>query len=116
MLGAARVILVLSGLATIVGGLAIMVAGGRGSIIGGLTLIVIGIALAASAGLERLRYRSDAVDRTAAWPGPAGGEPPGPIEPRFERTDEVFVDPTSRLRTRVFLDRRTGERRYQAED
>jgi len=116
MLGTARVILVVSGLASIVGGLVILAAGGRGSFIGALSFILIGIALLASAGLERLRYRSNAHDVRAARPGPAGGEPPGPIEPRFERTDEVFVDPTSRLRTRVYLDRRTGERRYQAEE
>ncbi len=116
MLGTARLILIGSGLATIAGGLIILATGGRGTVISGLTLILIGVALAASAGLERLRYRSDAEDRVATTPGPAGGEPPGPIEPRFVRTDEVFVDPTSRLRTRVFLDGRTGERRYQAEE
>ncbi len=116
MLGTARVILVASGLVSIAGGLVILAAGGRGSFIGALSLILIGLALIGSAALERLRYRSNAHDTRAAVPGPAGGEPPGPLEPRFEPTDEVFVDPTSRLRTRVFLDRRTGERRYQAEE
>jgi hypothetical protein len=116
MLGTARLILLVSGLLIVFGGVVVLATGGRGTILGGLTLVLIGAALAGSAALERLRYRSDAQDRSAAAPGPAGGEPPGPPEPRFERTAEVFVDPTSQLRTRVFLDRRTGERRYQAED
>jgi hypothetical protein len=47
--------------------------------------------------------------------GPAGGEPTGPPEPRFQRTDEVFIDPTSGLRMRVFLDPRSGDRRYVPE-
>ena len=116
MLGTARLILIASGLLTAFGGLIVLAAGGKGAFIGGPTLVLIGIALLGAAALERLRYRSDAVDRTAARPGPAGGEPLGPLEPRFERASEVFVDPTSQLRTRVFIDPRTGERRYQAED
>ncbi len=115
MLGTARLILIGCGLLTAVGGLIVLAAGGRGTVITGLTLIIIGLALAGSAVLERLRYRSNADDPSATRPGPAGGEQPGPLEARFERTDEVFVDPVSKLRTRVFLDRRTGERRYQAE-
>jgi hypothetical protein len=31
------------------------------------------------------------------------------------RTEETFLDPTSRIRMRVFVDPRTGERRYVAE-
>ena len=38
------------------------------------------------------------------------------MEPRFRRTDEVFVDPTTRRRMRVWLDPANGERRYRAED
>ncbi len=48
--------------------------------------------------------------------GPGGGEPlDAAMEPRFTSTDEVFVDPTSGHRMRVFLDPGTGERRYRAE-
>jgi hypothetical protein len=34
---------------------------------------------------------------------------------RFERTDEVFVDPTTGVKTRVWFDPRSGERRYEPE-
>ena len=64
--------------------------------------------------IERSRYRSQAAERNDLPPGPGGGEP-GPVEPRFRPTDEVFVDPTSNHRMRVYLDARTGERRYVAE-
>jgi len=37
------------------------------------------------------------------------------LEPRFRRTDERFVDPTSGHTMRVYVDPRTGERRYLAE-
>lgn len=33
-------------------------------------------------------------------------------DPRFEATDEVFLDPSSGELTRVYVDRKTGERRY----
>jgi hypothetical protein len=34
---------------------------------------------------------------------------------RFQRTDEVFVDPTTGVKTRVWFDPRSGERRYEPE-
>ncbi len=34
---------------------------------------------------------------------------------RFEPTDEVFVDPTTGERIRVWFDPRTGDRRYEPE-
>ena len=64
---------------------------------------------------ERTRYRSLAAERGDAPPGPGGGEPPDALEPRFKRTDEVFVDPTTGRVMRVYLDASTGERRYRAE-
>jgi hypothetical protein len=63
---------------------------------------------------ERLRYRSLAADRQGDDNGPGGGEPSLP-EARFRPTDERFVDPTTGLQMRVFVDSRTGERRYVAE-
>jgi hypothetical protein len=66
--------------------------------------------------LERTRYRSMAAEPRAEPVGPGGGEPPGPLEPRFAATAEVFVDPASGHRMRVFVDPRTGDRRYVAED
>jgi len=37
------------------------------------------------------------------------------LEPRFGSTEEMFIDPVSGRRMRVFLDARTGERRYRAD-
>ena len=76
----------------------------------------VGGAMLAAGLLERTRYRSTAADVTDQPAGPGGGEKPGGLEPRFVPTQEVFIDPTSRHRMRVFVDRQTGERRYLAED
>jgi hypothetical protein len=81
---------------------------------GGLWAIVIGCTAIAAVVLERSRYRSSASERTAGEPGPGGGEPTMPAAP-FRPTGEVFVDPTSGHRLRVYLDPATGERRYFAE-
>lgn len=83
---------------------------------GGLWLTVMGVALVVAVVLERQRYRSEDADRAFEPTGPGGGEPEGLIEPRFRPTEELFVDPTSGHRMRVHVDRRTGERRYLAED
>jgi hypothetical protein len=82
----------------------------------GLWSTVFGAAILIALVVERNRYRSDESDRTFEAVGPGGGEPVGPLEPRFQRTAETFVDPTSGRRMRVYLDSRSGERRYVAED
>lgn len=80
----------------------------------GIWLIVSGGVLLVAAIIETTRYRSQDAERSKATPGPGGGET-GPLERRFRPTDEVFVDPTSNHRMRVYVDSRTGERRYVAE-
>lgn len=66
--------------------------------------------------LERQRYRSEQAERSAEPPGPGGGEiPDEPLGSRFRRTEEVFVDPSSRRKMRVYVDPATGERRYRSE-
>ena len=66
-------------------------------------------ALIVGALIERMRYRSDAVDRSSHPVGPGGGEPlDSALEPRFAPTEEVFVDPTSGHRMRVFMDASHG--------
>jgi hypothetical protein len=83
----------------------------------GLYPLVIGLALIVAAVIERMRYRSDDAERSAAAPGPGGGEPVGTsLDPRFRPTDERFVDPTTGVRMRVWLDPVAGERRYMAEE
>ena len=81
----------------------------------GLWTSVIGAAALIALAIERNRYRSEDADRTFEPVGPGGGEPVGAIDGRFRPTEETFVDPTTGHRMRVFVDGRTGERRYVAE-
>jgi len=112
-LSAARLFVVGTGVVVVVIGLyLIALPGGPGSVIGIYT-VVLGLALIVGALIERVRYRSETADRAALPTGPAGGEPSNAaLEPRFRRTDEVFVDPTTQQRMRVWLDAGSGERRY----
>jgi hypothetical protein len=80
----------------------------------GLWAAVTGGVVLVAVVFERARYRSEASERSAGEPGPGGGEPNRPAAP-FRPTDELFVDPTSGQRLRVYLDPATGERRYFAE-
>ena len=83
----------------------------------GLYPLLLGLGLIVAAAIERARYRSAAAEGTAAEPGPGGGEPTGTaLDPRFRPTEERFVDPTTGVRIRVWLDPVAGERRYLAEE
>lgn len=82
----------------------------------GIWATIMGAAVLIALAVERNRYRSEASDRSFEAVGPGGGEPVGTLEPRFQPTAETFVDPTTSRRMRVHIDRRTGERRYVAED
>ena len=116
-LGVARVIVLLFGVTMMLAGLATIAFGGAAAFITGLWILGIGIACIIGTLIERVRYRSDATDRDGLPTGRAGGEPPGTrLEPRFRRSDEVFVDPTSSRTMRVWVDPGNGERRYVAED
>ena len=82
----------------------------------GLTWVAMGGLLVVLVAAERQRYRSEAAEKTNAPVGPGGGERRGEIlEPRFERTAEVFIDPTTGHQMRVLVDPKTGDRRYVAE-
>ena len=95
----------------------ISIASGAAGVPAGLWLFVVGAVLVIAPVIERTRYRSEAADPSNLAPGPGGGETPdAPIDARFRPTDEVFVDPTTRVRMRVLADPQSGERRYQAED
>ncbi len=111
-----RALLVLAGALALFAGLAVMVTGGPDGI-GGIWLVLIGAVLLLAVAFERSRYRGEHAERTADIPGPGGGEPlDARLEPRFRRTDEIFEDPSSHRRMRVWQDARTGERRYRAEE
>jgi hypothetical protein len=88
----------------LIGGLTLAIFGGSAVFPGVLWMIVVGTVLVIGVVIEVSRYR----------PGPGGGESALPALP-FTRTDEVFVDPTSNRRMRVYVDSTTGERRYVAE-
>lgn len=108
-----RVVLGLIGGLMLLGGLALAFSGVPGVFIGALWLIPSGAVLVIIALIEVNRYRSQAAESASAAPGPGGGET-APLEPRFKRTDEVFVDPTTNVPMRVYMDPSTGERRYVA--
>ena len=108
---AGAVALFLLGVVTVVGA-----SGDPAAISAGWWLIVLFGAIAVLVALERQRSRSAAAERAGSTPGPGGGEEPDrPLEARFLATDEVFLDPTSGRRMRVWVDGTTGERRYRAE-
>jgi hypothetical protein len=109
---AVRVTVGVLGALLMVGGL---IAVGTGAWANGLWSIVAGAVVLVAVAFERSRYRSAAAERGAGDPGPGGGEPSMPVAP-FRPTGEVFVDPTSGRRLRVYLNPATGERRYYAED
>jgi hypothetical protein len=116
-IGVARIVVLGFGLTLFAAGLATMALGGGGAFIGGFWLGATGLVLIVAALIERMRYRSEAADRNGEPAGRAGGEPRGTrLEPRFRRSDEVFADPTSGQRMRVWIDPANGDRRYVPEE
>ncbi|HEX8938621.1 MAG TPA: hypothetical protein VF763_00540 [Candidatus Limnocylindrales bacterium] len=108
LIGVIAAFIFLGGVAgTILGGPAFAPAGFPALLTGGVLLLAVL--------LERGRYRSQAAEAASESSGPGGGETQA-LEPRFQRTQEVFRDPTTGRRMRVYLDHRTGDRRYVAED
>ena len=115
--GLARILVLAFGLTLALAGLFLIAVEGPALSITGLWLVGIGLVFMVATLIERVRYRSEAADRTGEPIGPGGGEPVGAtIEPRFRRSDEVFVDPTSSRTMRVWVDPGNGERRYVAEE
>jgi hypothetical protein len=115
MLGMSRLLLILFAVLLAGGGLLAIASGDPGGQFAGIILILCAVPLVIGAIYERVRYRSEATERSRTPSGPGGEPVQEPLEPRFRRTDEVFVDPTSGSRMRVYLDPATGDRRYQAE-
>jgi hypothetical protein len=105
LIGGIGVVLILAGIAFV------GVAGPAFDLFTALFLFVPGVLLVGAMFLERVRYRSLHAERSGAAPGAGGGETGHP-EPRFRWTDEVFIDPTTNVRMRVWTDPSTGERRY----
>ena len=109
-----RVVIVAFSVVFIVAGIGIVAL--TREVFSGGSLFVLGALGVIAVAFERTRYRSEHADRSADPPGPGGGEDPGgSLEARFRRTEETFVDPTTRRRMRVHADPATGERRYVSE-
>jgi hypothetical protein len=109
-----RAIVAVIAVLLLIGGLAVIVGGGPQAP-GGLWLIVLGAAGLIAVAFERTRYRSEAAEHAGDAPGNAGIDD-GPTDPRFRATDERFVDPTTRQRVRVWVDPASGERRYRLDE
>jgi hypothetical protein len=110
-----RGIIIVLGTLMAVGGLVAVSIGGQMAV-AGVWALVVGLVVVAATLLERSRYRSTQAELSLEAPGPGGGEPTDrPMEPRFRRTDERFIDPTTHIPMVVWLDPETGERRYRAE-
>jgi hypothetical protein len=111
----ARALVVLGGILCAALGIVIVVS--TPALITGIAFFGVGIAVIVGALIERMRYRSSSHDTYGSPHGPGGGEPTdSPMDPRFQRTDERFVDPTTGTPMRVWIDPASGERRYRAEE
>jgi len=105
MLGFARILVVVVGVLLIALGFWLASYGNEGDsglVVVGLVTALIGVAGIVVLAFERMRYRRDA----SAADAPATG---------WRRTDEVFMDPTTGVRTRVWVDPGTGQRDYRPE-
>jgi hypothetical protein len=111
MVDTMRVVVGILGALLMLGGLLGLMAGAWAD---GLWAAVTGGVILVAVVLERARYRSEGAKGSAGPAGPGGGEATRPATP-FRPTDELFIDPTSGHRLRVYLNPATGERRYFAE-
>jgi hypothetical protein len=103
------------GLLLLLGGIGMAaITGPGGSLMAALTLFIPGAVLIVAVLLERTRYRSLRAERSGDLHGPGGGEPGRP-DGRFRPTEERFLDPTTGVPLRVWVDPETGERRYVPE-
>jgi cell division protein FtsW (lipid II flippase) len=114
MLLALRVIVGVLSLLLLLGGLAILITGMPEGW-SGIWLMVLGAVGLIAVVFERMRYGTEAVERSIGASADAGLDT-GPLDSRFRGTDERFTDPTTRQRVRVWLDPDTGERRYRPDE
>ena len=110
-----RILILAMGALLVLGGFATIAVGGWVAL-WGLWLVIGGLVIIGAILLERRRYRSSVADTGPDPIGPGGGEPlDAPLDARFSPTTERFVDPTTGVAMRVWVDASSGERRYRAE-
>jgi hypothetical protein len=103
------------GVLLLLGGIGVAaVTGPGGSLMAALTLFIPGAVMIVAVLLERTRYRSLHAERSGDLHGPGGGETSRP-DGRFRPTEERFLDPTTGVPLRVWVDPASGERRYVPE-
>ena len=78
--------------------------------VSGLWILVPSVVLILVALYEQGRYRAHASGRAGG-----GAAPAPPAVGGYQRTDEVFDDPTTGRRLRVWFDPATGDRHYEPE-
>jgi UPF0716 family protein affecting phage T7 exclusion len=108
LLGSFGALLMLAGIALAA------IPGAQTDLLSALIVFVPGAILVAGVLLERTRYRSLQAELSGDSHGPGGGET-GQPDGRFRPTEERFVDPTTGLPMRVWVDPATGDQRYLAE-
>ena len=113
MLATARAILAVIGALTVLLGVFLLTQ--SGARLAGFITVLCGAGILIALLYERLRYRSEHAEARSDPIGPGGGEPGGTVPSGFRATTEVFVDPTTGLRMRVYLEEASGARRYVAE-
>jgi hypothetical protein len=116
VLGFARLFIVICGLFTIAFGLILAFVVEPPVPLFGLFIALIGLGIIGVLAVERMRYRSERAEELRRAPRSPGGDGPGvPLDPRFRATDERFVDPSSGVLMRVYVDPASGERRYRSD-
>jgi hypothetical protein len=82
----------------------------------GLFVALMGLGLIGVLAVERMRYHSAQAEELRRAPRSPGGDAPDvTLDPRFQPTDERFIDPSSGILMRVYIDPASGERRYRSE-
>jgi hypothetical protein len=112
---ALRVVVGVVALLALIAGSVVLLTIGGAERLSGLYLMVLGAIGLVAVAFERMRYGSEATERSGESAGEAGIDN-GPAEGRFRPTEERFVDPTTRRLLRVWVDPDSGERRYRADE
>jgi len=107
-LGILRGIMLALGGVALVGGLLLVLAGGTDGVASGIWLIVTGSVVLLAVVFERTRYRSEHAERTPRLPARAAARRRARRWSRGSSPGRGLVDPTSRRRMRVWLDRSGG--------